>query len=239
MKYEQMLSKNIGTFKEYYAHNKNPLRYPNEYLVRFYHSYLKNNIRPRGKILDFGYGSGNNTVFLMERGYEVHGIEIAEAAQKLLLDDLDAKGFGSALAKNFSIIDPYAINLTHYEDNSYDFILSNMVLYYYPSENAIRQICMELMKRLRPGGVVFFTMCGIKSSILSDAQLTGQTNVYRVGGKGERSALDGQYLYLVPDEKTMESLFSMYEKEGIGHIEEELFGRRDFIWIFVGKKPVI
>ncbi len=121
MIYEKMLLNNIGIYENFHARNDNSLKYPNEYLIRFYYSYLKRHMRTRGKVLDFGYGSGNNSVFFMERGHEVFGIEISGDSQRLLLDNMKDKGLDLSLAKNFKIIEPGWEKLSYYEDESVRF----------------------------------------------------------------------------------------------------------------------
>ena len=71
------------TFKNLYTKRLAFLEYSADWIIRFYNQYLKN-VLPKGRILDYGCGSGNNSVFFITKGYEVYGIEITEAVTPLI-----------------------------------------------------------------------------------------------------------------------------------------------------------
>lgn len=230
-----MSNSNASIYKHCHMQNPNMLKYPSEYLIRAYHAYIKNGIPPRGKVLDFGYGSGNNSVFFLEKGYDVYGTEISDAAISKIKNNLDEKGLDPSLSEKFATIEHNAKKLP-FENEMFDCVLSTLVLEFSPTEDRIRELSQEFMRCLKPGGIVLFSMCGIRSSIFSDAVPTQTKNVYKVAGKGSRSMLDGQYIYIVPDAACLTDLFSIFETVSTGYIEEDLFGRRDFNWIYIGRK---
>ena len=233
----QLLEKNRHAFDDHYSKPGSNLQFPNEYLIRCYHNYIKKHISPGSRILDFGYGSGNNSLYFIKQGYEVFGIEVVESTIEMIQENLRLNSLDSALSDNFKVVKP-DWNELPFENGFFDFILANMVLYYYPSEKHIRKICSKLSNTLRPGGIVFFTMCGAKNSIMENAKQIEETNVYMVGGAGKRASLDGQFLYIIHDQDQLSGLFSEFELITAGYSDEKLFDRRDFTWIFIGKKPV-
>jgi SAM-dependent methyltransferase len=236
MSNDQILNINQETFQDYYAEASRTIEYPNELMIRFYHNYLKHNIESGGRVLDFGFGSGNNSVYLIEQGYNVYGLEVVSSTIRLVEDKLKRKNLPGKCLDNFKEISARWEPLP-FEDSFFEFILSNLVLYYYATEDVIQRTCKELARCLRPGGIVLFTMIGTKNSIISNAKQIDDLNTYEVPGKGKRASLDGQLLYFVHDEDQLKNLFSGFKPMDIGYYDENIFGRRDFIWVFVGQKP--
>jgi len=55
------------------------LNYPSEHLVTLFHQ-NKHRINTRGNVLDYGFGSGNNSEFLIQAMDDFYGLEISEAS---------------------------------------------------------------------------------------------------------------------------------------------------------------
>jgi len=233
---KEILENNRSIYENYYAGDMPHYRFPNEYIIRFHNRFLKSRIPDKGNILDFGYGSGNNSVYMIRQGYEVYGIEVASSSLDLLKKNLGEYNLDAACLKNFTVVDPDWDALP-YEDNFFDFILANHVLYYYPGKEKIQDVCLEFSRCLKPGGIVFFTMIGPGSSIVSDKRKTTE-KVYRVAGSGRRAPLDGQQIYFVEEEDELTDLFSVFDKTATGYYEESLSYDSEglFVWIFVGMK---
>ena len=73
------VDKNIKKYELIYKRGQNHF-YPNLDLVRIQKTFLKSNI---GKTLDFGFGSGENLVFLSNEGHEIYGLETSFSALKI------------------------------------------------------------------------------------------------------------------------------------------------------------
>lgn len=58
------------------------LNYPNELVVIVYHR-LKARLPQPVKCLDYGFGSGNNSQFLIQQVDELYGLEISESAKQM------------------------------------------------------------------------------------------------------------------------------------------------------------
>ena len=90
-----------------------------------------------------------------------------------------------------------------FEDGFFDFIISNQVLYYLPSEEHIHNVCKELSRCLRLGGVVFFTMTDPKNyCITHHTKQIHHRNVYGISIEEPGHRLEGvtKLIYLVRDE---------------------------------------
>lgn len=135
-------------WEDLYSRGKSVLNYPNSFLVSLsYHLFDMQNHR---RVLDFGFGSGANLVFLAQRGFEVSGVEVSASAveivrQKLLTEELEAD---LKIIKDQTI--PFA-------DNSFDAVIAWQVLYY-NTWDTLKKAAEEIDRVLRPGGLFLGTM---------------------------------------------------------------------------------
>lgn len=183
MKNSQILDANKENYQVRYSNQQSFLRYPADWIIRFHNMYLKRHI-PSGCVLDHGCGSGNNSIFFIEQGYETYGTEVADAALPLIRANLESRNLDTSLAERFSIISPSSTSLP-FEDEFFDVIVSNQVLYYLPSEEHIRRVCEEFSRCLRSNGVVFFTMMGPRNYYIthySEQIHAGQIYEVSIGG---------------------------------------------------------
>lgn len=71
-----------------YKAGKNNLNYPSENLVRYLY-FLYNGKPENGiKVLDYGFGSGNNLIHLLRLGMDVSGVEVSKDAKKITLENV-------------------------------------------------------------------------------------------------------------------------------------------------------
>ena len=73
------VEKNVKKYELIYKKGQNHF-YPNLDLVRIQKTFLKNNV---GKTLDFGFGSGENLVFLSKEVHVIYGVETSHTALKI------------------------------------------------------------------------------------------------------------------------------------------------------------
>lgn len=156
MQTNEFLKTNLDNYEALYCKKEGFLRYPADWIIRFHNMYLKRHL-PCGRVLDYGCGGGNNSIFFIEKGYETYGIDVAKESISLIKENLKSRNLDSRLAEKFSIVSPDSTNLP-FPDAYFDFVLSNQVLYYLSSEEQIKKVVLEISRCLRPGGVVFFTM---------------------------------------------------------------------------------
>lgn len=239
MEAQQILESNKGNYQWLYEKREAFLRYPADWIIRFHNMYLKQHL-PTGRVLDYGCGSGNNGIFLIEKGYEVYGVDVAPAATHLVELNLQSRGLDLKYAEKFQII-PVDLKRLPFEDNFFDFVLSNQVLYYLPSEQRIREVCREMARVLRPGGLVFFTMLGPRNYYIQyHTKRIHDGKIYEIVIDDPAHRLSGlkELIYLVRDERELKDLFSDFECVTTGYFDQSMFDMSsNFHWIFVGRKP--
>ena len=105
-------------------------------------------IKPGDKILDVGAGAGEYSLYFARKGYEVSSLELAEsnlqAFRKKLTDE-----------DQIDLVQGNALDLSRYEDSSFDAVLLFGPLYHL-HEIADRRKCIEEAKRVcKPDGKLF------------------------------------------------------------------------------------
>ncbi|MFC1521685.1 class I SAM-dependent methyltransferase [Elusimicrobiota bacterium] len=235
----EILSSNKKVYNDLYTEKKGFLRYPADWIARFHNMYLKENL-PTGKVLDYGCGSGNNSMFFIDKGYDVYGVDVAESATALIKENLLARHYDPGLVDRFSIMTPDSTSLP-YKDSFFDLIISNQVLYYLPTQAHINAVCKELSRCLRPGGIVFFTMMGPKNYYITRwTKKVHDNRVHEVIIDDPKHRLNGvkELVYLIKDEEDLRSTFSEFKALDIGYFDQKMFDlTSNFHWIFIGQKP--
>jgi SAM-dependent methyltransferase len=98
------------------------------------------------RVLDIGCGTGNQIHLIRKLGFEVSGIEPAENMRALAKD----------MNPEVEILDGDIFDLP-FEDHTFDFILALEVLRYLDNEDILESY-RQMLRVLRPGGIIFFTM---------------------------------------------------------------------------------
>lgn len=234
---EEMLIKNKKNYEDLYSRKQAFLRYPADWIIRFHNMYLKEHM-PSGRVLDYGCGGGNNSLFFIEQGYDTWGIDVSEPAIDLVKINLQNRKYNSDLAKRFSVIPPENITLP-FKNDFFDIIISNQALYYLPSEEHIKQLCADFSRCLKPGGIVFFTMMGPKNYYITHhAKQIHNGRIYEVKIDDPKHRLYGvsELIYVVRDEDELCKLFSRFDVLSIGYFDQSMFDAlSNFHWIFIGK----
>lgn len=111
--------------------------------------YIEQYLRPNAKILDIGAGAGEYSLYFAKNGYAVSAIELA---------DNNIKAFYNKITANcpVALTQGNAMDLSIYEDKSFDIVLLLGPLYHLYNE-ADRQKCISEAKRVcKDNGVLFF-----------------------------------------------------------------------------------
>lgn len=119
--------------------------------VRYIERYLK----AGDKILDIGAGAGEYSFYFAKKGYEVQALELADNNIRTFQKKLEAQRKQQPELK-LNLRQGNAMDLSAYEDDSFDIVLLFGPLYHL-HEEADRQRCIAEAKRVcKPEGMIFF-----------------------------------------------------------------------------------
>ncbi|MBR4289237.1 MAG: class I SAM-dependent methyltransferase [Oscillospiraceae bacterium] len=111
--------------------------------------YIEKYLTPGAKILDIGAGAGEYSLHFARKGYDVCALELADA---------NIAAFRAKLkpADPIELVQGNALDLSRYEDESFDIVLLFGPLYHL-HEDADKLRCMEEARRVcKKGGKLFF-----------------------------------------------------------------------------------
>ena len=145
------MEQNASNWERIYSGGKagSYLNYPSETLVTLFHQ-QKRLINQKGRGLDFGFGSANNSEFLIRHMQELHGLEVAQASVRIACERL--AGFSNFQSSNFRVSGSEG-DLT----GTYDLIVAWQVLCYNDLAG-VRSSIARLRGWLKPGGVLMCTL---------------------------------------------------------------------------------
>ena len=117
--------------------------------IRQIEKYLK----PGGKILDLGAGTGEYSLYFANKGYEVKSIELVENHVKQIKEKIHDK-------MNIDVVQGNALDLSQIDDNTYDIVLCFGPLYHLEKiEDRIKSI-NEAKRVCKEDGKMFFAFIG-------------------------------------------------------------------------------
>ena len=105
----------------------------------------------RGSALDFGCGLGRLTFALSEKFSNVTGVDVSTT----MLEKADAYRQTNGI-KNCKFVHNNEPSLSSFENNSFDFICTYIVLQHIPDKKQIEIYINEFVRILKPGGLLFF-----------------------------------------------------------------------------------
>ncbi|MFA5124634.1 MAG: class I SAM-dependent methyltransferase [Patescibacteria group bacterium] len=105
------------------------------------------------KVLDLGCGAGRNALYLAQNGFTVYGIDNAPTGLKILRKKLKERG----LVADLKLEDVY--KPLPYKDDFFDALISIQVIQH-AKEATILKAIKEITRIVKPGGIIFITVCG-------------------------------------------------------------------------------
>lgn len=120
---------------------------------------LRGRIKPGMVIVDAGFGSGRNLIYLLREGYEVLGVDadpyavetVRKMGAQLAPKPLPTANFRAEMVERMSFPDACA-----------DVVISSAVLHFAHDDAQFMAMLHEMWRVLRPGGILF---CRLASSI--------------------------------------------------------------------------
>ncbi len=102
-----------------------------------------------GRILEIGAGTGAYSISLAKQGFAVSALELVEHHVAIMKERKTKE-------MNLDIRQGNALDLSCYQDNTFDVVLCLGPLYHLAEETAKRQAIQEAIRICKPGGVLFF-----------------------------------------------------------------------------------
>jgi SAM-dependent methyltransferase len=110
------------------------------------------------KVLDAGCGIGRNSIYLAQKGCEVHAVDISQTALATLQDAaLKARVQHRISVHNIPLRDNFP-----FEENAFDLVLDSYVFCHFVDESFRRNYRQELHRVTRPGGFVFSSLFSVE-----------------------------------------------------------------------------
>ncbi len=163
---------------------------------------LKERFSKDMRILDAGCGEGRNSIYFLNEGYQIFGIDQEELAVQYL------KYQAKTLDKDYDIDRFLVAKLEDipFHEGAFDAIICSAVLHFARDEEHFFQMIKELIRVLKPGGTLWFRTC------------TG------FGGILEQSHAIGNGRFLLPDESERfvitRDILAKVEALGLTFLEE-------------------
>ncbi len=189
------------------------LEYPSEQLVRLFYR-AKNEIEKNIICLDYGFGSGNNSEFLLPRVHELFGTEVSKAS--LDIADKRLNRFLSYKQDNFFLKDKIP---TSQLNSKFNLIITWQVLYYNSEDDLVKQIA-EIYDFLKKGGILIATLPTKKDICCLNSQKL-KKNTYRIGN--EIPQQEGCIVTVPEDEEEFKAYFNKFEVIDVGYFENSSF----------------
>lgn len=127
--------------------------------VRYIEKYLK----PDNKILDIGAGAGEYSLYFARKGYEVDALELSDS-------NIDAFRKKLQPEDTVRLVQGNALDLSRYEDASFDIVLLFGPLYHLHDEKDQLKSIAEAKRVCKPTGTIFFAFIANDMVILTMQQ---------------------------------------------------------------------
>ena len=195
-------------------------RYPSIDLVRLEYWFFKN--PEKGDLLEYGFGSGVNTIHLLECGYEIMGVDAAMGAKRLVEKKMSQyPEMQDRLTLKHLTLDTEKLP---FEDNLFDYLVCISVLSLLGSKERVQYLLSEFVRVLKPGAKAILDINDTRSEFSENSEYIGD-NVYLFrGGSG---AEDPVACYCLPDEESFETIVEPYFNiVDVGYSGHRYFDRR-------------
>lgn len=158
------------------------------------------------EILDLGCGIGADTLYLLERGYNVLSCDFSVEALKSIENNIpNSKTLYLDMMKKFSIA-----------DKKYSLIIADLSLHYFNNETTIH-IMKEIKRILKDGGVLLARVASVNDFNFGAGQGEKQENNCYFEGAYTKRFFDledvNKYFSIIGDVEAKESQMTRDEKE--------------------------
>lgn len=219
------MKENKLNWEDIYSKGESYLEYPNEALVVTYHR-IKKYLPQNTTCLDFGFGSGNNTQFLINRNEisNIYGLEISNNAKNMVKERLI---YSSKFNENnFVISDKFIPEF----ENKFDLIVAWHVISY-NTNDSVQKAIDNFKKYLKKDGLLITTLATPRDISMKYSNYIS-TNTYKINNN--IPSQEDCIVVIPKDEKDFEKYFGDFETLDLGHEERLSYKKDDFHSHFYG-----
>lgn len=138
---------NKKQFDQSYADKSYSIDSVYDHIIRIRHRYLSDK---SGRLFDHGFGNGVNAIYFEQEGFDVYGVDVSKSAKDLI------DGLFPESKDHYSQIGVTQVAFP-FEDDFFDVVVSNQVIYFIPDLEQIKKTLKELYRILKPGGKLVMT----------------------------------------------------------------------------------
>ena len=190
-------------------------QYPSLELVRLEKWFFKS--KKEGKLLEYAFGSGCNTIHLQKCGYKIFGLDVSSSW--VLKTKKRVNKIKSAFKPKLFYLKPNSKKLP-FKSNTFDFIVAMSILSLLGSEKKVKNLLKEFKRVLKPSGKIILDVNDQASDFSGKHNKIGK-NIYKA------KPIDGFIkTYCLKTPKDFENIVKKFFKvEDVGFSSHKVVGR--------------
>jgi len=190
-------------------------QYPSLELVRIEKKFFE---KKKGKLLEYAFGSGCNTIHLLKCGYKIDGIDVSSKWLKLTKKRIKKIDYIKN-QPNLLLLDPAKSELP-FDNNSFDYIVAMSILSLLGSEKKIKNLLREFKRILKPSGKIIIDI-NDQQSEFSENKKEIEKNVFLAKPVDKEVAC-----YCLKNEEEFSRLVEdFFDIKDLGFSSHKVFGR--------------
>jgi len=219
------MNTNKQSWESIYRNGNSCLKYPSQTLVILYHR-VKMYLPKTVTCLDYGFGSGNNSEFLIEKVDAFYGVETSPSAKEITCKRL----------KNYAVFKKENLILVSSDDyiesysNKFDLIVAWNVVDYNTLET-LKATINNLFGYLKKTGILIVTMATQNDTSQKNSTPLSH-NTYLLNNNINGQA--GCTVVIPQNEKEFEAYFHQFKVRDIGCEERISYKKNDFYSHYYG-----
>lgn len=222
---------NIADYDKLYASGYDHM-YPDLDLVRLERWYFSH---APGKVLDYGFGTGENLLHFLRCGYAIEAIEGSKEALHLVQRKLERHPEWSDRV-HVQMIEPEAVRLP-YEDSIFDYVICMGVLSLLASRKRVELLLGEFIRVMRQDAKMIATIQGPGNLFFTQGRCVGDDVYEFTGRQGDPTNVTSGLHYIPKSESQVRDLFQPFIIDEVGSSSFNYGGVEDFRFIVCARRP--